>query len=277
MRPVRQRCSPRLVALAAALALTACGASGADPVTVPNLDATVATGQVPEPLSDAGEPSLPPLFIPDLSVTEPTEPTEPIEGPVGDLVNGNRVIAIGDTVLAATAPRNGGTMCEVLNGFGWDVEVDAEPGRFVDFGTEVLDERLRPDDGVDWDAAVVFLGNHFDGDLDAYIVTLDDILDRLAPRPTIVFTMSELDAEHAQLNAVIRERPRFHLHAIVVDWAEFSSGDPEVVLRDGGPQLTEEGAARLVVYVAGALGQAPGDGVGECLPSDFTDDSAIVL
>jgi hypothetical protein len=124
---------------------------------------------------------------------------------------------------------------------------------------------------------VVLLGNHFDGDLDAYIGTLDGILDRLEPRPTVLVTMSELDAERAQLNAVIRERSRFHPNLVVVDWAEFSSGDPEVVLRDGGPQLTEEGAARLVVYIAGALGQAPGDGVGECLPSEFTDDTAIVL
>jgi hypothetical protein len=171
-------------------------------------------------------------------------------------------------------------MCEALVGFGWDVEVDAEPGRFVEFGHDVIDARLRPDAGLDWDVAAVMLGNHLDGDVDAFARELDELLDRLAPRPTILYTVTEVDADRAEINRVIRDRPRFHPNVVVVDWAEISAADPDLLLVDGGPEVTEEGSGRLVLVTAGALGPAPGGGgadPGECLPSEFTDDSAIVL
>jgi hypothetical protein len=196
---------------------------------------------------------------------------------VGELVLGNRVIVIGDSLLAGTAPRNDGQMCEALNGFGWDVEVDAEPGRFVEFGHEVLDQRLRPDGGDDWDAAAIMLGNQFDGDLSAFTKSLDELLERLAPRPTLIYTLTETDADRVALNEVIRDRPRFHPNLVVIDWAEITAGDPDALLVDGGPFLTPEGTDRLVLFTAAALGTAPGEPPGECLPSLFTDDSAIVL
>ena len=44
---------------------------------------------------------------------------------IGELVTGNRVIVIGDSIMASTAPRFGGTMCERLNSAGWTVEIAA--------------------------------------------------------------------------------------------------------------------------------------------------------
>ena len=49
-------------------------------------------------------------------------------------------------------------MCERLNEAGWDVEINAEPGRFIAFAREVLNVRFAPEQGLDWDVAIMFLG-----------------------------------------------------------------------------------------------------------------------
>ncbi len=77
-----------------------------------------------------------------------------------DLVDGRRVLMIGDSIMASTSRRYGGDMCAELVPRGWEVEIDAETGRFVDFGDRVLDARLD----ADWDAAVVMLGNNYGAD-----------------------------------------------------------------------------------------------------------------
>ena len=67
---------------------------------------------------------------------------------------------IGDSITASAAKRYGGEFCDALVPLGWQVEVDAEPSRFVDFGNDVLDKRLS----AKWDAAYVFLGTNYLGD-----------------------------------------------------------------------------------------------------------------
>ena len=57
---------------------------------------------------------------------------------------GNRVLVIGDSIMASTATRYTGYMCDELVPLGWAVEVEAEPSRFIDFGNVVLDKRLDP-------------------------------------------------------------------------------------------------------------------------------------
>ena len=99
--------------------------------------------------------------------------------PARDLVEGNRVIAIGDSLMASTARRYGGELCKAVVPDGWDVEVDAETGRFIDFGERVLDRRL--DD--DFDAAVVMLGNNYGANPDVFRDGLEQIVDDLAPWP----------------------------------------------------------------------------------------------
>ena len=67
---------------------------------------------------------------------------------------------IGDSIMASTSRRYGGEMCQELVPRGWEVEMDAETGRFVDFGDRVLDSRLD----AEWDVAVVMLGNNYGAD-----------------------------------------------------------------------------------------------------------------
>ena len=56
--------------------------------------------------------------------------------PIGSLVTGNRLLMIGDSITASAAKRYGDELCDALVPLGWQVEVDAEPSRFVDFGNE---------------------------------------------------------------------------------------------------------------------------------------------
>ncbi|HEY5664884.1 MAG TPA: hypothetical protein VIS05_12710 [Ilumatobacter sp.] len=235
----------------------------------------VELGVVPEPLSNQPPPPPPPTTA--APTTTIAVELEPIEAPIAGAAASNRLLMIGDAVLAASAPRNDDAMCDELAGLGWVVAIDAEPGRFVDFGRRVLEARMPPAEPADWGAAAVMLGNMFDGDLEAYTDELRSVLDRLAPRPTIVFTISEVSDETAEINAVIRALPRSRPQVVVADWAAVSAENPDRFLRDGGFVPTSRGVDRLVALAAEVLGEVAPSDRGECLPSLFTDDSAIVL
>jgi len=259
---------------------TACGGETSVPPRVVGVPETVALGRLPEPLSDRSSIPAPPTTPPATVADTTVPPSEPLAGAIADSVVGYRMLLIGDTLLASTAPRNDGIMCKVLTDFGWTIEIDAEPGRFIEFGDDVLDERLEPSDGEPWDVAAIMFGNHFDGDLDAFVRRLDTLLERLSPRPTIVYTLSELDDDAVAINEIIRQLPRSSPNVVVVDWAAATEADPDGLLAGDGPQLTEEGSGLLVLYTAAALGKTPNGErgePGECLPSVFVDDSAIVL
>ncbi len=106
---------------------------------------------------------------------------------------------IGDSIMASTSRRYGGEMCEELVPRGWEVEIDAETGRFVDFGDRVLDARLD----AEWDVAVVMLGNNYGADQGVFEEYLTEIVDRLAPRPTVLLTVTEFRPDRAEVNEVI--------------------------------------------------------------------------
>lgn len=249
-------------------------ASQPTPSTVPE---TVEIGPMPQPLSESpGVPSS------EVTIAQPTATTtvpapEPLEGPIADAVTGSRLLMIGDEVLASTAPRFDGIACDVLPSFGWTVELATEPGRFVDFGAEVLDERLDPDAGTDWDAVAVMLGHQYDGSLDAYIDELDELVLRVAPRPVLAYTVADVDGSRTEVNDAIRELPSRHANVLVVDWAEIVADEPDELLVDGGPRPSEEGSGRLVLFTAAALGEAPLGIDGQCLEPVFADDSAILI
>ena len=92
------------------------------------------------------------------------------------------MLVIGDSILASISERYGGQLCDRLVPRGWAVEVDAEVGRFIEFGRRVLDRRLD----AGWDAAVVMLGNNYGGDPEAFGRELDALLDELAPMPVVL-------------------------------------------------------------------------------------------
>ncbi len=259
------------------VALTACaGDESAAPPSRVDVPETVALGEVPaEPV--ATRPPAPPTAPPpSTDVPATLAPDERIAGPLADEVFGNRVLLIGDDVLATTAPRFLGTMCDVLPAQGWDVEIDAEPGRFVDFADTVLDRRLRPDGGLDWDVVGVMLGNWFDGDYDAYARAVTTLIDTVQPRPLVLYTVTEFGPNHVRINEFVRDRVRFHPNVVVIDWAATTSEDGNLVKFPDKPTPSEEGERRLVALTAEVLGTI-GDSPGSCLPAAFEDDSAIVL
>lgn len=178
---------------------------------------------------------------------------------------------IGDSLLASTAPRFGGPMCEVLGKQGWSVAIEAEQNQFVPFGDVVLDERLEKSDAPEWDVAAIFLGNNFDGEVDEFTLRMIDYLRRLAPRPTMLFTMTEVDGDHVELNRRIRDLAASNEHVVVVDWATISADDPDLLAGDG-LHLSKAGELRLAEVTAAALGEAPDADEVKCLKTIFAVD-----
>jgi hypothetical protein len=124
----------------------------------------------------------------------------------------------------------------------------------------------------DWDVAVVHLGSNYLGDRDAYEAELSGILERLAPRPTLLYTVTEYRPSWADVNEVIRGAAERFDHVSVVDWEEVAR-TPGVLSGDG-LHPTTAGQEVLVELTASTLGSAP-ERDGDCLPTSFTDDSLI--
>lgn len=262
--------------LAAVVLVTMTGCSADEPVgpSFVGVPETVAIGGMPGPLSDTTVPTLPEVSVETTSTTtEPAPEPEPISGPLVDVVSDHRVLLIGDTALAATTPRAGGIMCDVVTGFGWDIAIEAEPGRSLEFADTVLDELL--DEG--WDVVGLMFGHHIAATVDDFELRLDELLDRLDQRPVVLVTVAELGEEQVEINRALRARERSRPNVVVLDWAEAAALEPETLLDGGGPAPSEEGAGRLALFVAALLSQVPGGEPGTCLEPVFTDDSAIVL
>lgn len=193
---------------------------------------------------------------------------------IGEVAPGNRVLIIGDSIMASTSSRYGRQMCDELVPLGWHVAVEAEPSRFIEFGNRVLDRVLDddPTPDTDWHAAVVFLGSNYRGDPFSYAAELEEILDRLAPRPTVLFTVTEYRSNYAAVNDIIREFAGEYDNVTLLDWQQIAE-EPGVLSSDR-LHPTDLGREVLAQAVAGALGPVS-IGDGECLRSEFRDDSGI--
>ena len=192
-----------------------------------------------------------------------------LDGPVlGTVASGNRLLVLGDSILAGTANRYGGAMCAGLVPLGWRVVVEAEAGQMVGFGRTVLRDRIYEG----WDAAVVFLGTNFGGSAELYEKDLTAIVTSLAPRPTLLLTASLFRPTMQQVNQVIRIVASKNPNVSVLDWST-TSVQTGVLNRDN-IHPTDAGRQVLVSSIASALGEAP-TGPGACLPSKFTDDSLV--
>jgi hypothetical protein len=175
---------------------------------------------------------------------------------------------IGDSITASAAKRYGGELCNALVPLGWQVEVDAEPSRFVDFGNAVLDKRLS----ANWDAAYVFLGSNYLGDQMAYRKQLEKIVQRLSPAPVVLLTVTLFEDSRQEVNDAITlvsaEFPNVH----VLDWGSIAAADAPTILRGDGLHLTNDGRAVLASTVAGVMGPAPA-APGKCLSTSFSNDA----
>lgn len=188
---------------------------------------------------------------------------------IGPQVSGNRVLMIGDSVLAGTARRYGGETCAQLVPLGWQVELNAEAGRFIDFALRVVEERI--DD--DWDAVALLIGTNYGNDEKVFRDFYVRILDRIGDMPVLLLTVSRYKSEIDEANAVIREMAAQYDNVSVLDWSKLSS-EPGM-LRSDGIHPSDEGRIVLATSLAKALGTAPVT-PGECLDSDYTDDSAVL-
>lgn len=262
--------------------LAACG--GDDVTTGPSIidvPDTVAMGVLPQQLSDAPTlpaPPPPPTTEPPATTTSaPAAPEGPVEAPVGALVSGDRILLVGDSILASAAPRNGGQLCDALELFGWEAEIDAVSDRGIDFAAGVLDARVTPDNDADpdWDVVALSFGSDVDGtDTDAvaeFGSELGDLIDRVAPRPVLLYTLVEKGHQgRSAINDLIRAQPGSHPNALVVEFAD-AADDGVAVLAGNGLSLTDDGMKRFSIRTAAAVGDAPGDADGACLPTQYED------
>jgi hypothetical protein len=187
---------------------------------------------------------------------------------LGSRAAGNRVLVIGDSILAGTASRYGGAMCAALVPNGWEVAVEAEAGQMVGFGRTVVRDRINEG----WDAAVVFLGTNYGGSKENYERDLTRIVESLAPRPTLLLTATLFRDSMQQVNDVIRVVASKNSHVSVLDWGT-ASVQPGLLNKDR-VHPTDAGRAVLVASISAALGSAP-EVPGKCLASKFTDDSLV--
>jgi len=262
-----------VLAAVCTMTLAACATTGAadvtaDQVALAPLPTVGGVGVLPSTVAPEREPivsvPVPPPVLEDGTTAEL----------VGDKVIDNRLLVIGDSIMASTATRYSGLMCDSLVPLGWAVEVEAEPSRFIDFGNRVLDKVLDPVVGTpdDWDAAVVLLGSNYGRDQQRFEDELRVMLTRLAPRPTLLYTVTEYRPAWAEVNQTIRKLAEEFDDVTVVDW-EQTARFPGVLSGDG-LHPTDTGRQVLVDLTASALGPAA-LGAGECLKSRFTDDSAV--
>ncbi len=91
----------------------------------------------------------------------------------------------------------------------------------------MLNARLDPEAGVDWDVAAVFLGTNYGGDIEVYTRELDQILERLAPRPTLLYTVTEFRPNRADVNAAIQGMLAYYPNVQIIDWATDDRGGSE--------------------------------------------------
>jgi lysophospholipase L1-like esterase len=180
--------------------------------------------------------------------------------PVGGVVDGNRLLVIGDSILASISSRHGNQLCERLVPRGWAVEVDAEAGQHVEFGRQVLRRRLD----AGWDAAVIMLGSNYGEDPEFYASELDAMLDELDPMPVVLVNVTEFKPDRAEVNYVIQAGANRHDNVRVVDWAS-RTRDAAELLGDDGLHLSELGREALASMIATAVGRAPAGSDGECL------------
>ncbi|MCU1359183.1 MAG: hypothetical protein JWN99_472, partial [Ilumatobacteraceae bacterium] len=181
-----------------------------------------------------------------------------------------RVLVLGDSITASTSSRYTNDMCKALVPLGWQVEVEAEVSRGIDFGNTVLAKRMS----AGWDLGVVFLGTNNGGtDGNEYLKQLNKIITTFAPSPVVLVTVGQFRPEMKGINDTIRAIAGVYPDRVrIVDWNHLTEVYP-TILSDDGIHPTVAGRQVLAQAIASELGQAP-TSPGDCLPSVFTDDSA---
>jgi GDSL-like Lipase/Acylhydrolase family len=268
----------RRAALLALSGLTLAGCASSD--AAPLASGTVAVGSLPGAIS-ASTLAPPSTMEPTTASMEP--PATLFDGAapgtsdvvdafprIGSQVTDNRVIVIGDSILASISNRYGDQLCTDLVPRRWAVEVDAEVGRRIEFGRQVLADR----GDANWDAAVVMLGNNYDGDAVAFADELERLLVEIGPIPIVLVTVTRHRPQQDEVNDALRRAADRHPNVRLVDWAARTDGhDARHLLAGDGLHLSDDGQVALAGMIASEFGLAPQGVRGACLRSTFRDDS----
>lgn len=188
---------------------------------------------------------------------------------VGEVADGNKVLFIGDSIFAALSRRFNGIACGLLVPLGWQVSVEAERGKPVNLGLDIIDKKLPQG----FDAAVLFLGTNYGRDQAKYREMLREILDTLAPRPVIILTATEYKPYIAEVNEVILEEAAARDNLWLLDWRTISRS-PGLLWKDGIHPVAD-GNDVMMERIIEMLGTAPAPANGKCLPSEFADDTPL--
>ena len=187
---------------------------------------------------------------------------------IGPQVGGPRVLMIGDSIMASTSSNYGNEMCDTLVQLGWQLEVAAQSGSFVDFGLKVLDQRLE----AGWDTAVVFLGTNFDGNQANYENKMRKIFERLSPMPFVVLTTAMYDPRQQKVNDAIMKLASDFSNVTVLDWATIAENDG--IIGTDRIHLSADGRSVFAAAIARALEFAP-TREGKCLPMFFRSEPPV--
>jgi hypothetical protein len=189
---------------------------------------------------------------------------------IGPQIKGNRVLMIGDSILASTSSRYNNEMCNTLTKLGWQVAVEAQAGEFIGFGAKVLGRRWEEG----WDTAVVFLGTNNDGDMVDYEQKLREMFDVLSQNPFVVLTTAEFRPKQLQINEIIKRVADEYGNVTVLDWAAVTRNYG--LIGTDGVHLTADGRAVFATAVARSLEFARDRNNGQCLRSIFDNDSKVL-
>ena len=190
---------------------------------------------------------------------------------IGPQIKGNRVLMIGDSILASTSSRYGNEMCNTLTKLGWQVAVEAQAGEFIGFGPKVLGRRWEEG----WDTAVVFLGTNNDDNMVAYEEQLREMFDVLSQNPFVVLTTAEFRPKQLQINEIIKRVADEYGNITVLDWAAVARNNG--LIGTDGVHLTADGRAVFATAIARSLEFARDRNNGQCLPSVFQNDSKVLV
>lgn len=189
---------------------------------------------------------------------------------IGPQIKGNRVLMIGDSILASTSSRYGNEMCNTLTKLGWQVAVEAQAGEFIGFGSRVLGRRWEEG----WDTAVVFLGTNNDNNMTEYEEKLREMFDVLSQNPFVVLTTAEFRPKQLQINEIIKRVADEYGNITVLDWAAVARNNG--LIGADGVHLTADGRAVFTTAIARSLEFADDRNSGQCLRSVFDDDSKVL-
>jgi len=189
---------------------------------------------------------------------------------IGPQIEGNRVLMIGDSIMASTSSRYGNEMCNTLTKLGWQVAVEAQAGEFIGFGAKVLGRRWEEG----WVTAVVFLGTNNDDNMTAYEQKLREMFDVLSENPFVVLTTAEFRPKQMQINEIIKRVASEYGNVTVLDWAAVARNNG--LIGTDGVHLTADGRAVFATAVARSLEFARDRTNGACLPSIFQNDSKVL-